>query len=608
MSDCPSTKDGYLCFDALSLKQHIKDRLNESGIFTDQNYEGSYISTIIDIISYTFNVLMFYLNKTSSESMFSDAQIYENMNRIVKLIDYKPIGFQTSTLAFNARALGSGETSTAGLYTIPRYSYFQLGGISYSFNEDITFSKTTDGTDEDLTDISTQKLLYQGKYEEYPTYTTIGQENEIMYLVPGDNILIDHFNIDVYIKANPSEGGSWEQWKSTPSLYLENSDAKKYEIRLNENKHYEIKFGNGINGKKLDSGSSIAIYYLRSAGSDGEIGVGVLNGQTLTKFETNQFNAILTDVVDGAYTFLGDMSTLQFVNDSVSTYSGKEEDADSIRANAPGIFRSQYRLVTESDYENYVKTNFANLISDVKVVNNWRYLSEQMKYYYDLGINSPNLASRPLYNQVLFGDACNFNNVYVIGVPKIVATSLQPVVVLSPSQKELMISSMRSEKTLTSETIIVDPIYVGAGIAISKTGGVITPEDVENSTLTIIKDANSRRDNSSIRLEVAKIFTDYFNRQNSKLGQTIDIKTITSDILSVNGVSTFFTQRKDDPNVRSERLSLLLWNPVYETDAVTLLTNYTLPYFKFVYLHNASSFSNYITVTSNSRIYENIEF
>ena len=70
MSDCPSTKDGYLAFDALSLKQHIKDRLNESGVFTDQNYEGSYISTVIDIIAYTFNVLMFYLNKTSSESMF----------------------------------------------------------------------------------------------------------------------------------------------------------------------------------------------------------------------------------------------------------------------------------------------------------------------------------------------------------------------------------------------------------------------------------------------------------------------------------------------------------------------------------------------------------
>jgi hypothetical protein len=295
---------------------------------------------------------MFYLNQTSSESMFSDAQIYENMNRIVKLIDYKPVGFQTSTLSFDARVLGSGATTNAGLYTIPRYSYFQLGGISYSINEDITFAKTTDGADEDLTDMSNEKLLYQGKYEEYPTYNAIGQENEVMFLVPGDEVIIDHFNIDVYVQPNPSEGGAWEQWTSTPSLYLNNADEKKYEIRFNENKHYEIKFGNGINGQKLRAGSKVAVYYLRSDGTAGEVGVGVLNGQKLQVFSTAQFNTLIVDVVQGEYEFLEDLATLEFTNNTVSTYSSEEEQPDSIRANAPGIFRSQYRLVTAGDYEN----------------------------------------------------------------------------------------------------------------------------------------------------------------------------------------------------------------------------------------------------------------
>ena len=153
----------------------------------------------------------------------------------------------------------------------------------------------------------------------------------------------------------------------------------------------------------------------------------------------------------------------------------------------------------------------------------------------------------------MFGDACNFNNVYVIAVPKLVASSTQPIVVLSPAQKELIISSIRSEKTLTSETIIIDPVYVAAGVAISKTGGSASPDDVAYSRLTIIKDENSRRDNSSIKLDVANIFSNYFDRQNSELGQTIDIKSITSDILSVNGVKTFYTQRSDDPTIRSER-------------------------------------------------------
>ena len=56
-------KDGYLSFDALTLKQFIKDRLNDNKVFTDQNYEGSYISTVNEIIAYTFHVLMYYLNR-----------------------------------------------------------------------------------------------------------------------------------------------------------------------------------------------------------------------------------------------------------------------------------------------------------------------------------------------------------------------------------------------------------------------------------------------------------------------------------------------------------------------------------------------------------------
>ena len=104
MAEFPIPRDGYLSFDAFTLKQHIKNALNKSGIFTDQNYDGSFISTIIDIIAYTFHVLMFYLNKNSTETMFTEAQLYENINRIVKMLDYKPLGNFTSILSFDVQA------------------------------------------------------------------------------------------------------------------------------------------------------------------------------------------------------------------------------------------------------------------------------------------------------------------------------------------------------------------------------------------------------------------------------------------------------------------------------------------------------------------------
>lgn len=596
MAEFPIPKDGYLNLDSASLKEHIKNSLNAAGVMTDQNYEGSYISTVIDIVAYTFNVLMFYLNKTSSESMFTDAQIYENMNRIVKMLDYKPIGDQTSTLSF----LASADTYPAGLYTIPRYSYLSVNGIKYSFNEDITFQKSISG-DENLTNLSDQKLLYQGTYVEYPIYTAIGQENEIVFLTPGDNIVIDHFNIDVYVKDST---GRWKQWERTPSLYLENANSYKYEVRFNENQHYELKFGNDINGKKLSEGDQVAIYYLESDGQKGEIGVGALRGIPLNQYTTVQFDVIFSDVASSEFTILPDFSILSFDNNSISTYSSTVESVDSIRQNAPGIFRSQYRLVTSSDYENYVKTNFANLIHDVKVVNNWGYLSEYLKYYYDIGLEKPSMIARPLYNQVQFADGCNFNNVYIIAVPKTVANIDNPAINLAPAQKELMISSMRSEKTLTAETIIIDPIYVAVGLSV---GSKII--DIADTELLIVKQTNSRRDSSSIINDVKNVFINYFDKTNTYLGQVINLDELGKNILAVNGVKTFFTRRKSDPQDYYEGLSMLIWNPIYSNLDLTLtVKNVTLPYFKYPYLFNAKTFDQYITVQSDQRIFEGIEF
>jgi hypothetical protein len=50
-----------------------------------------------------------------------------------------------------------------------------------------------------------------------------------------------------------------------------------YTISLNEDKTYELKFGNGITGKKLMPGDKIYIVYLDSDGKDGEIDLSEIN-------------------------------------------------------------------------------------------------------------------------------------------------------------------------------------------------------------------------------------------------------------------------------------------------------------------------------------------
>ena len=109
-------QDAYVAFDATTLKAFIIQRLNENEKFTDQNYEGSNLAAVIDIIAYSYHVLLFYLNNTAAEVDFNQATLYENMNRIVKLIGYKPTGKQTSVVPIKAVA-------TAGLGNLEKGNY-----------------------------------------------------------------------------------------------------------------------------------------------------------------------------------------------------------------------------------------------------------------------------------------------------------------------------------------------------------------------------------------------------------------------------------------------------------------------------------------------------
>ena len=110
-------RNSYATFDALTLKQLIRDRLNQGGIFTDQNFEGSNLNAIMDVVALSYHYLLFYLNSTSSESMFNETVLYENMNRLVKLIGYNPVGYKTSLLSFEATG---NQNLPAGIYTIPK--------------------------------------------------------------------------------------------------------------------------------------------------------------------------------------------------------------------------------------------------------------------------------------------------------------------------------------------------------------------------------------------------------------------------------------------------------------------------------------------------------
>jgi hypothetical protein len=590
-SDQLLTKNSYITFDANSLRDLIVNRLNNSKIFTDQNYQGSNLSAFLDIISYSFSTLMYYLNKTSSETSFSDAQIYENINRLVKILNYNPIGRLGQTLPFTLTV----EDITTGNYIIPRFSYINAGGTSYSFNADIKFYKPTNGTDY-ITEISNNYLLYQGLFQEYDTYNAIGVDNETVYISLLENEYIDHFNIYVFVKQKNSN--YWQEWQRVPETFLYSSNDRIFQVRFNENKRYEIKFGDDVNGKRLNENDQVAIYYLKIDKDSANLGVNALQNTKIVNFKSLRFDEIFSNLnVNNLGTVVpdGNLRYLFLNNDYPSTFFTDEESVEMIKKNAPKAFRSQYRLVTSLDYEAYIKTNFSNIISDVKILNNENYMKEHIKYLYDIGLDSPQKDDAILMNQIKFADSCNFNNIYVYLVPKSGDQNY-----LAPAQKEYIINGLNPNKTLTSEIVPIDPVYMYIDFYIPNLNSDASPKDLDQSYLLITKKENSRRSNSAILSDIEKIINDTFNRKVNKLGQVIDIYQLSTSIFNVDGVKNVQTYRSDT-NSYIDGISLLIWNYYYPlADSKVYTQNLQLNTFKYPIFNNIKNVTSKIIIEETS--------
>jgi len=588
--------NAYTAFDATSLKRLMIERLNSpsNAVFTDQNFEGSNLNAIIDIVAYSYQTLLFYLNQTSSESVFTESQLYENINRIVKLLNYNPVGPQTCTLPFIANS----SQLSAGVYTIPRYSYLNVNGINYTFTQDITFEKTTQaGTNEILKQFSSTYLLYQGQISEYPTQTAAGVAFETVALLPGDSVIVDNFNIFVYVFEKQT--GTYVEYKRVDSLFLYGPQDRVCEIRLNENKHYEVKFGDNITGRQLQIGDLIALYFLQSDGVDGQINANKLNDTPISLFNTPRFNQIFADVRDQNLTYLNatEILALNINNNVDSTAFFDAETVESIRTRAPQTFTSQYRLVNATDYENFVYTNFSSFVFSTKVLSNSQYLNTHLKYLTnDLKLNDPNLDTNVLSNQILFSSSCNFNNVYIYCVPKTSASRITTITknnFITPAQKNFVISAINSVKTVTAEPIIMDPVYIAFQFGYGSSIDDSAIQDTNfGARIIVTTNPNVVVNKDKIKSTIVSQIQSYFDLQS--LGGTVNITDLNAQLLDITGVQSIQTVNL---NGARNGLSFIYYNFQYPNiDVKSSVSSVVLQDFMFPYLPDYNTLANLITI------------
>jgi len=114
----------------------LKDFLSTKETFTDADFEGSHIATLLELMAYTSSLLSFYVNAAANEGFIGTAELYESVNRLSELVGYFPQGFRSATanieLALDLEETLSGTSFTSSevlagnwLIEVPPYSEFK---------------------------------------------------------------------------------------------------------------------------------------------------------------------------------------------------------------------------------------------------------------------------------------------------------------------------------------------------------------------------------------------------------------------------------------------------------------------------------------------------
>ena len=230
------------------------------------------MNALIDVLATISQHILFHFSVNTSESSFATATLYESMSKLVNILNYKTIGKQTSMLPVRFKIDLSQYRQDHGQVsqiTIPRFTHVSYNSNYFLKNEIVVpINEVKSDT------LNVDSILFEGELKESSVYTANGDEFESFilrdnYINNSSRFISDNFFI-VYV--DETGNGDWREYTETTSLFLHDSLQSVYERRFTEDMHYEFKFGNGVNGKKLEAGSKVVIFYILSNGESAILG------------------------------------------------------------------------------------------------------------------------------------------------------------------------------------------------------------------------------------------------------------------------------------------------------------------------------------------------
>jgi len=323
-----------------TIKTNLKRYLQAQTTLQDYNYEGSALSTLLDVLAYNTQYQAYYLNMVANEMFLDSALQRASVVSHAKLLNYTPQSAAASRAQID---LVVNNVTTSSL-TLPKFTSFlseAIDGISYRF---VTLNSTTENTDFANNTVTFDNLVIkQGEPVTLSfTYDSAANPTAIFEL-PDTNV--DTTTISVVVQQSTSNSSS-QVFTLVDDYLALNGTTKAFFLQEATNGFYQIYFGDGILGEALTDGNVVSVSYIITSGTAA----------------TDANNFVLMDTISG-------FSSSTITPVQAATQGAERETIESIKYTAPKSYAAQGRAVTKEDYIFLIQNNAG--IFPVDSVNVW---------------------------------------------------------------------------------------------------------------------------------------------------------------------------------------------------------------------------------------------
>jgi hypothetical protein len=319
------------------VKTTLKDYLKANPNFTDYDFEGSNLSTILDVLAYNTYITSYNANMVANEVFIDSATIRENVVSLARNIGYIPRSRKA------ASATVSFFVDVSNVAPAPASLTLKKGIVATSSgnfgNQSFVFSILDDVTVPVFNQVATftNLRIYEGVLLTN-NFTYSARNPNQRYILPNSGI--DSELISVAVKSNENATTS-VKYVYQDSLFDIDASSNVYFLQEIEDERYELIFGDGIFGRQLEEGNFITVDYITSNG-DSANGVASFNFSGRLTYTRNSIEYTVT-------------SGISLLATGVTATGGENiESVESIKKYAPRIYASQNRALTANDFETLI--------------------------------------------------------------------------------------------------------------------------------------------------------------------------------------------------------------------------------------------------------------